>query len=128
MVGSLESRILVGKEPWYNLGGEPWYNLGKEPWYNMGKEPCYNLGREPCYNLGRNLGNHISRLPLTFWSRGNCIIRRGHLQLCNRQTILVSLESTGPYQRNGASLIFMRRLVLEIQLFLIHVLQKFSFL
>ena len=26
------------------------------------------------------------------------------LQLRNRQTILVSLESTGPYQRNGASL------------------------
>ena len=88
MVGSLESRILVGKEPWYNLGrepcynlgGEPWYNPGKEPWcnlggepwYNLGKEPWYNLGREPCYNLGRNLGNHISRLPLTFCSRGNC--------------------------------------------------------
>ena len=43
--------------------------------------------------------------------------RRGHPQLCNRQTILVSLESTGPYQRNGASFIFMRRVVLEIQLF-----------
>ena len=61
------------------------------------------------------------------------IIRRGHLQLCNWQTVLVSLESTGSYQRDGASLIFMRRLVLEIiepkiQLFLIHVLQKFSFL
>ena len=35
----------------------------------------------------------------------------------NRPTILVSLESTGPYQRNGASLVFMRCVVLEIQLF-----------
>ena len=43
--------------------------------------------------------------------------RRGHPQLCNRQTILVSLESTGPYQRNGASLILMCCVVLEIQLF-----------
>ena len=71
---------------------------------------------------------------VTSWSYVNLddpiyvIIRRGHLQLCNRQTILVSLESTGPYQRNGASLIFMHRVILEIQLFLIHVLQKFSFL
>ena len=43
--------------------------------------------------------------------------RRGHPQLCNRQTILVSLKSTGSYQRNGASLIFMRCVVLEMQLF-----------
>ena len=62
---------------------------------------------------------------------GQCIyvfFRRGHFKLRNRPTILVSLESTGPYQRNGASLVFMRCVVLEIQLFLIHVLQKFSFL
>ena len=45
------------------------------------------------------------------------LFRRGHSQLCNRQTILVSLESTGSYQRNGASLVFMRSVVLEIQLF-----------
>ena len=43
--------------------------------------------------------------------------RRGHPKLRNRPTILVSLESTGPYQRNGISLVFMRCVVLEIQLF-----------
>ena len=51
--------------------------------------------------------------------------RREHPQLFNRQTIL---ESRGPYQRNGASLTLMRCVVLEIRLFLIHVLQKYSFL
>ena len=40
--------------------------------------------------------------------------RRGHPKLRNRPTILVSFESTGPYQRNGASLVFMRCVVLEI--------------
>ena len=45
--------------------------------------------------------------------------RRGHSQVRNRQTILISFESTGPYQRNGASLVFMRCVVLEIRLFLI---------
>ena len=38
----------------------------------------------------------------------------------------VSYESTGPYHCN--SLAFMRYVVLEIQLFLIHVLKQFSFL
>ena len=51
--------------------------------------------------------------------------RLGQPQLRNRQTILASLESTGPYQRNGASLVFMCCLVLEIQ---VHVLQKSIFL
>ena len=41
----------------------------------------------------------------------------GHPKLHNRPTILVSFESTGPYQRKGASLVFMRCVVLEIQLF-----------
>ena len=45
------------------------------------------------------------------------LFRRGHPKLRSRPTILVLLESTGPYQRNGASLVFMRRVVLEIQLF-----------
>ena len=45
------------------------------------------------------------------------IFRRRHPKLRNRPTILVSLESRGPYQRNGASLVFMRCVVLEIQLF-----------
>ena len=42
---------------------------------------------------------------------------RRHPKVRNRPTILVSLESTGPYQRNGASLVFMRCVVLEIQIF-----------
>ena len=37
--------------------------------------------------------------------------RHGHPQL---RTILVSMQCTGPYQRNGASLVFMRCVVLEI--------------
>ena len=45
------------------------------------------------------------------------VIRRRHPKLCNRLTILVSLESRGPYQHNGASLVFMRCVLLEIQLF-----------
>ena len=45
--------------------------------------------------------------------------RCGHTRLRNRPTILVSLESTGPYQRNGASLVFMRDVVLEIQVIVI---------
>ena len=45
------------------------------------------------------------------------LFRRGHPQLRNRQTILVSLECTGPYQRNGPSVVCMRCVVLEIQLF-----------
>ena len=40
---------------------------------------------------------------------------------------LVSLKSTGPYQRNSASLVFIRCVVLETQLFFIHLLQKFKF-
>ena len=43
----------------------------------------------------------------------------------NRPTILVSLESTGPYQRNDASLVLMRCVVLEIQMIMIPALQKF---
>ena len=39
--------------------------------------------------------------------------RRGHFKLRNRPTILVTLESTGPYQRNGASLVFIRCVVLD---------------
>ena len=41
--------------------------------------------------------------------------RHGHPKLRNRPTILVSLESTGPYQRNGASLVFMCCVVLKIR-------------
>ena len=40
--------------------------------------------------------------------------RRGHTKL---GTILVSLESTGPYQSNGEGLVFMHCVVLEIRLF-----------
>ena len=40
--------------------------------------------------------------------------------------VLVPLESTGHYQRNVASVTFMRCVVFEIRLFLIYVLQKFS--
>ena len=40
--------------------------------------------------------------------------RRGHLKIYNRPAILVSLESTGPYQCNGASLVFMHVVILEI--------------
>ena len=43
--------------------------------------------------------------------------RRDTSKLRNSPTILVSFESTGPYQRNGASLAFMRCVVLEIQWF-----------
>ena len=52
---------------------------------------------------------------------------RRHPKVRNRPTILASLESTGPYQRNGVSLVFMRCVVLEIQLFMVPALQKFSF-
>ena len=45
------------------------------------------------------------------------VFRRRHPKLRNRPTILVLLESTGPYQRIGASLVFMCCVVLEIQLF-----------
>ena len=57
--------------------------------------------------------------PSTIWQWVYIFFQCGHPQLCNRQTILVALESTGPYQRNDASLIFMRCVVLEIRLFLI---------
>ena len=40
-----------------------------------------------------------------------------HPKLRYRPTILVSLESRGSYQRNGTSFIFMRYVLLEIQLF-----------
>ena len=41
-----------------------------------------------------------------------------------RPTILVSLKCTGSHQRNGTSPVCIRCMVLEIQLFLIHALQK----
>ena len=44
------------------------------------------------------------------------LFRHRHPKLRNRSTILVSLESRGPYQRNGASLVFIPCVVLEIQL------------
>ena len=50
---------------------------------------------------------------------------RRHAKVRNRPTILVSLESTGPYQRNDASLVLMRCVVLEIQMIMIPALQKF---
>ena len=55
------------------------------------------------------------------------VFRRRHPKLCNRPTILASLESRGPYQRNSASLVLMHCVVLEIQKFMIPALQKFSF-
>ena len=45
------------------------------------------------------------------------IFCHGHPQLPNRQTLLVPLESTGPYQRNGPGVVFMRCVVFVIQLF-----------
>ena len=45
------------------------------------------------------------------------VFRRRHPKLRDRPTILLSLESRGPYQRNGASLVFMCCVALEIQLF-----------
>ena len=47
---------------------------------------------------------------------------RRHPNVRNKPTMLVSLESTDPYQHNGASLVFMHCVVLKIQMF-----QKFSF-
>ena len=41
-----------------------------------------------------------------------------------RPTILVSLKCTGSHHRNGTSPVCIRCIVLEIQLFLIHALQK----
>ena len=41
-----------------------------------------------------------------------------------RPTILLSLKCTGSHQRNGTSPVCIRCMVLEIQLFLIHALQK----
>ena len=70
----------------------------------------------------------VPRLPPRLWLHNTPGRNQNGGLESEATSILVSLESTGPDQRNGASLIFMRRLVIKIQLFLIHVLQKFSFL
>ena len=46
------------------------------------------------------------------------------MKLQMRPTILVSLKCISSHQRNGTSPVCIRSMVLEVQLFLIHVLQK----
>ena len=55
---------------------------------------------------------------------GQLVFHCGHLKLQMKPMILVSLKCTGSYQRNGTSPVCIRCMVLEIQLFLIHALQK----
>ena len=85
---------------------------------------CWKAAR-PCYRTPdirhRSCLGRKGVLPKIEWVApsmiGQCIFLAWHPQVCNRQTVLVSLESTGLYQRNCASLIFMHCVVLEIHLF-----------
>ena len=88
---------------------------------------CWKDARPCCCTPGichRNCLGRCGVLPKIEWvarskiGQWNYVVfRHRHPKLRNRPAILVSLECRGPYQRNGASLIFMHCVVLEIQLF-----------